>query len=58
MLKCGDRQEIHKWAERASLFDDLVGTHTYEGKYVTPYGLGTNSINTTYASASFVLYSS
>ena len=56
MLRCGDWQEIHRWDKRASLFDDLVGAHTYEGEYVTPYGLGTNSINTTYVSGSFVLY--
>ena len=58
MLRCGDWQEIHKWVERAGLFDDLVGAHTYEGEYVKPYGLGTYSINTTYVSGSFVLYNS
>ena len=56
MLRCGDWQEIHKWPKRASLFYDLVGAHTYEGEYVTPYGLRKNSINTTYASGSSVLY--
>ena len=25
-----------KWAERAGLFDDLVGAHTCEGEYATP----------------------
>lgn len=34
------------------LFDDLVGAHTCNGEYVTPYGLGTDSINTTHASGS------
>ena len=58
MLRYGDGQEIHKWAERVSLFHDLVGAHTCEGEYVTSYGLGTNSINITYANGSFVLYNS
>ena len=56
MLRCGDWQEIHNWVARAGLFDGLMGAHTYEREYVTPYGLGMNSINTTYASGSFVLY--
>lgn len=58
MLRRGEWQEIHKWAERIGLFYDLVGAHTCEGEYVTPYGLGTDSINTIYASGSFVLYNS
>lgn len=32
------------------LFDDLVGSHTFEGECVTTHGLGTNLINTTHAS--------
>ena len=35
-----------------------MGAHTCEGEYVTPYGLGTNSINNTYVSGAFILYSS
>ena len=56
MLICGDWQEIHKWAKRDGLFDDLMGAHSYDGEYVAPYGFRTKSINTTYASGSFVLY--
>ena len=58
MLRCDDWQENHNQAQKDGLFDDLVGAHTYEGEYVTSYGLGTNSTNTTYTTVSITLYSS
>jgi len=58
MLRCGDSQKILKQAVKVGLFDDLVGAHTYEGEYVTSYGLGTDSTNTKYVSVSNALYNS
>jgi hypothetical protein len=48
-------RKIHQWAERASLFDDLVGAHTYEGEYLQSNTLwvGEKLNQPTYASGSF-----